>query len=243
MADQLASRLRARLLRDEFRPGDKLPTEQALCRQYGVSRTVVREALATLRANGLVIARRGSGVFAARRSELPQRFSLFLQPTDRLSSLIDMLELRAAVESEAAALAATRCSPSELARIQECYRDISAALERGELAEDQDFQFHLAIARATHNRHFVEFFEFLGKRTIPRSQLRSELQSRSEPAAKDAVTGSESSAYLECIQEEHRRIVEAIASRDKVRAHSSMQTHLRGSQERYRRLMEQTGEK
>lgn len=230
MAEQLAAKLRARLRQKEFRPGDRLPTEQSLCHQYRVSRTVVREAIATLRADGLVIARQGSGVYVTMQQEPLFGFSLFAQPADKFSSIIEMLELRAAVESEAAALAAQRRSPAELAKMHECYDEISEALKRGELAEDQDFQFHLAIARATHNRHFVEFFEFLGQRTIPRAQINSDHLPRG------GISSDERSSYLARIQQEHHKIVSAIADRDGTRAHSSMQAHLRASQERYQSM-------
>jgi DNA-binding FadR family transcriptional regulator len=226
LSEQIADKLRARLDSGTLQPGDRLPTEQALGETYGVSRTVVREALATLRADGLVAARQGSGVFVRERPAQPFGLSLLNFTADRISSIIETLELRAAVESEAAALAAERRSPAELEKIHEQFAAISVAIAAGELAEEQDFSLHLAIAEASHNQHFVEFFRFLGQRTIPRSQLFAEPHRGDPPMA-----------YLERIQVEHARIVDAIAAGDPEKAHAAMRKHLKGSQNRYQRLM------
>lgn len=225
--EQVADQIRRLLASGSLEPGDRLPTEQALCDEHQVSRTVVREAIASLRADGLVVSRQGSGVFVAQPPVQPFRLSLFdgVAP-DKISSIIEILELRAALESEAAALAAERRSPGEMAKIQESFAAIAAGVVAGGQAEDQDFAFHLAIAEATHNRHFVEFFRFLGERTIPRNQINEH--------------GS-TAPYLQQIQLEHRQIVEAIAARNSQQAHASMRAHLKGSQNRYQLLTDKSG--
>lgn len=222
---QTTAKLRDWMAQSELKPGDRLPTEAALCQTYGVSRTVIREAIAALRADGVVEARQGSGVFVVDLEARPFGLSLLGVAPGQLSAIIESLELRAAVESEAAALAAERWSPGELAKIQEQYDAISQAVASGAGAEDQDFAFHLAIANATHNRHFVEFFRFLGQRTIPRRQL----QATDGPKIGDAD-------YLARIQGEHLEILNAIAERDAAGAHRAMRAHLRRSQARYQRL-------
>jgi GntR family transcriptional regulator, transcriptional repressor for pyruvate dehydrogenase complex len=230
LSEQIAEKLRSRLESGALQPGDRLPTEQALGETYGVSRTVVREAIATLRADGLVVARQGSGMFVRELPAQPFGLSLLTSAPDRISSIIETLELRAAVESEAAALAAERRSPAELEKIREQFAAISVAVAAGALAEEQDFSFHLAIAEASHNQHFIEFFRFLGERTIPRSQLFAQSRHDDGPVA-----------YLERIQAEHARIVAAIATQQPVKAHDSMRRHLKGSQDRYQRLMHWQG--
>ena len=226
LAEQVAGRLRGRLTSGELRPGDRLPTEHELGRANGVSRTVVREAIAALRADGLVVARQGSGVFVAEPPDPGLRFGMLAFDPEKLSSIIETLELRAAVESEAAALAAERCSPGELANIRERHQAMAEAVAAGGRAEAQDHDFHLAIAESTHNRLFVEFFRFLGARTIPRAQ------------AADSQSGGINPAYLRLILDEHRRIAEAIARRDGPAAHAAMRAHLKQSQARYQALAE-----
>lgn len=221
LAERISADLRARLGSGELRTGDRLPTEHELVRLHGVSRTVVREAIAGLRADGLVVARQGSGVFVAERPpETPTLSLLSLEP-DRISSIIETLEMRAAVESEGAALSAERRSPAELAKIRETHRAMADAVAAGEQAEGQDYAFHLAIAESTHNRHFVEFFRLLGARTIPRAQTGDAAASR---------------LYLARIRDEHALIVDAIGRADPVTAHDAMRAHLKGSQERYQNL-------
>src|SRR5690242_9756470 len=107
LTDQLAERLAARILGDQMRPGDRLPTVDALCADFGVSRTVVREALSRLKAEGLVETRQGSGAFVA--NEVASRpFRLPAKSPEAADAVIAVLELRRSVETEAAALAAER---------------------------------------------------------------------------------------------------------------------------------------
>lgn len=218
--------LRGRIERGELKPGDKLPTEQALIREFGVSRTVIREAIAGLRADGLVEPRQGVGVFVlappAPNSELP----LLTLPTQKISDIIESLELRTAVEVEAAGLAAERCSPAQEAEIHSRLRDFEARVRSGESTEAEDFAFHVAVAEAANNQQFREFLAFLGRRTIPRSQLRRAVGQAVAPLASDAD-----------LFQEHRAIFEAILARDPEAARAAMRRHLAGSLARYRQLM------
>ncbi|MCR4268504.1 FadR/GntR family transcriptional regulator [Nitratireductor sp. ZSWI3] len=213
--------LRRRIVEGELSVGDKLPSEAELTRQYDVSRTVVREAIAALRYENMVEARQGAGVFV--RNNQPSGGSPFPQPdTARISSIIEILELRAAVEMEAAALAAARRSPAQEEMILERYDDIDALIAAGKPTRDADMAFHLAIADATNNPRFREFLELLGKNAIPRTVLQPD---------SDTATPRD---YLLKIQEEHRHIAEAISARDEAAAREAVRTHLIGSQHRYR---------
>lgn len=223
--------LRDRIVSGTVRPGDKLPTERALIAEFGVSRTVIREAVAGLQADGLVEPRQGAGVFVLERPEGDGHgLSLLSQDWRKISSILEALELRTAVEIEAAGLAAERRSPAQDAKIGEALDAIGARIARGESAEEADFAFHLAIAEATNNRYYREFLTFLGTRTIPRAQF-----ARRDGAAPVAME------RLLQFQDEHRAIAEAIAAGDPERARDAMRVHLRGSLERYRALLGRTG--
>ncbi|MGF1592559.1 MAG: FadR/GntR family transcriptional regulator [Kiloniellaceae bacterium] len=218
--------LRQRIESGELKPGDRLPTEQELVKHFGVSRTVIREAVAGLRADGLVQPRQGVGVFvlepAAPNAELP-RLTL---PTRKISDIIESLELRTAVEVEAAGLAAARCSPAQEAEIHSRLKDFEARLRAGEPTDAEDFAFHVAVAEAANNQQFKEFLAFLGRRTIPRSQLRQAVgASIAPPVSDDKLYG------------EHCAIFEAILARDPEAARAAMRRHLAGSMERYRALI------
>lgn len=227
LTGQVIDNLRRRILDGPLRAGDKLPTESKLIEEFGVSRTVIREAIAGLRADGLVEPRQGVGVFVLTPPERAPDMSFLAGSPDKISAIIEMLELRAAVEIEAAGLAAQRRSPAQEISIREAFREMDACLERGESAGEADRNFHLAIAEATNNRSFRDFFTFLGSRTIPRAQLESSAGERTSVPA-----------YVRQVQEEHRAIMDAIAVRDSDAARDAMRVHLKGSHERYRKLIE-----
>lgn len=217
LSDTVESTLEARIRAGAPAPGERLPTEQQIGAEFGVSRTVVREAVARLRARGMVEARQGSGLFVAAAD--PHG----LAGRDRIPAVLDVLELRMAVEIEAAALAARRRSPAQDMRIREAARDMGLAIERGEQATDADFAFHHAVAEATNNRVFVEFLDGLGARTIPRAHL-------GPPAAPDQD-------YLRKVQAEHVAVMRAIAEQDADAAREAMRAHLQESQRRYRAFL------
>ncbi len=217
--EQLAEEIKS----GRLAPGARLPTEQALTRAARVSRTVVREAVAALRAEGLVVTRQGVGAFV---SAEPQRAPFRIEP-ERMQSLDDILsvmELRLGVEIESAGLAAERASRSQLKIIGNALEAIERAAQEGRSAVDEDLEFHRAIAQATGNREFPRFLQFIGRHLIPR---------RTVSGLTERMGGSR--AYLGLIQEEHRRLYQASAARD------AMRRHLTRSLERYRKLAAELG--
>jgi GntR family transcriptional regulator, transcriptional repressor for pyruvate dehydrogenase complex len=206
-------------------PGDKLPTEPALIQRFGVSRTVIREAVAELRAEGLVESRHGAGVFVLERPDPAGRLTLSAPVAGRISAIIEEVELRAAVEIEAAGLAALRAAPAQMAEIHEAYQNFAQLVRRGEPTAEADFAFHMAIARATNNARFEEFLAQLGRRTIPRETLRSAIGEGAHLPNRDSQLNAE-----------HRDVAEAISNRDVEGARDAMRRHLIGSLERYRVL-------
>lgn len=202
--------------------GDRLPTEQQMILQFGVSRTVVREAISGLRANGLVEARQGSGVFVTgKRSMIDLGF--ISGEIASLSSVLDLLELRTPIEVEAAGLAAIRRSSGQDADICMAFDRLGEMIERGENSINADFELHLTIVQATNNRHFIDVLTFLGQKTIPRSHLFQ-------------VPENDAKAYLRRVHAEHGRIVKAISAQDAEGAREEMRQHLVGSYQRYRAL-------
>jgi DNA-binding FadR family transcriptional regulator len=220
LSEQLAEQIKS----GRFAPGARLPTEQALTRAARVSRTVVREAVAALRAEGLVITRQGVGAFV---SAEPQRAPFRIEP-ERLQSIADILnvmELRLGVEIESAGLAAERASRAQVRAIGAAFDTIGRAAAAGKSAVDEDLAFHRAIAEATGNAEFARFLQFIGRHLIPR---------RTVSGLPERMGGQR--AYLALIQDEHRRICQAIESRDPKAAREAMRRHLTRSLERYRKL-------
>jgi GntR family transcriptional repressor for pyruvate dehydrogenase complex len=142
-----------------------------------------------------------------------------------LSSVLEVLELRMAVESEAAAIASERATAIQIKAIREAQQVLGRAIANGERAVKEDFAFHLAIAAATQNNRFVEFLEFLGRLIIPRQSIR-------------AIDGSAEGLrkYLSRIEKEHDAILQAIGAHAPKKAREAMRRHLLNSRERYREL-------
>jgi len=218
--EQLAEQIKS----GRLAPGTRLPTEQALTRAARVSRTVVREAVAALRAEGLVVTRQGVGAFVSAEA---QRAPFRIDP-DRMQSLEDILrvmELRLGVEIESAGLAAERATRAQLRAIGAALEAIERAAAAGNSAVEEDIALHRAIAEATGNDEFPRFLQFIGRHLIPR---------RTVSGLPEQMGGRR--AYLALIQEEHRRIYQAIESRDPKAARDAMRRHLTRSLERYRKL-------
>ena len=131
--------------------------------EFGVSRTVVREAISKLQAAGLVDTRHGVGTFVVGlgdvRPPLPHR----AEQLATLRDVIAVLELRIGIETEAAALAAQRRSGANLAAMREALDAFARAVAAGRDAVGPDFRFHLEIARATQNPHFAELMNYAGR--------------------------------------------------------------------------------
>ena len=223
LALELVASLGDRIRDGRIAPGDKLPTEAAVMAEFGVSRTVVREALSKLQASGLVETRHGIGTFAVGFGDAAP-FRIAPDQVATLRDVIAVLELRIGVETEAAALAAQRRTARNLADMRAALDAFTAALAEGRDAVGADFQFHLEVSRATQNAHFADLMGALGTMIIPRSRLE-------RPAAAEA----DRDTYLRRVNSEHESIFDAIASQDPDAARAAMRTHLANSRERRRR--------
>jgi DNA-binding FadR family transcriptional regulator len=219
-------RISGEIMGGRLAPGDKLPTEQQLMNAYGVSRTVVREAVAALKADGLVRTRQGSGAYVAETSE--RAAFRIADDAATVETIIDVMELRRAVEVEAAGLAAERASAADKRSIVAALNAFSRAVESGEDAIAEDFALHVAIAEAAHNAQFINFLTFLGRHVIPRQSIRTQLTSPAEQRT-----------YLARLKSEHARIVTAIGEGQIQPARRNMRTHIDHSLQRYHRFFEQ----
>ncbi len=224
LAQRVIDQLRLQIETGKLRAGDQLPTEPQLEAEFDVSRTVVREAIADLRAAGLVQPIQGKGVFV---SEATARSGLLLTPVEikSLPETLELLEFRMAAEGEAAAIAAYRRTAEQEAAITAANRKMALLIEQGMSTIEADYEFHLAIAVATNNRFYVDVLQHFGSRTIPRGQFPT------LPEANDR-------AYLQKVHAEHAEILVAIADQDPERARQAMRAHLMASQRRYRLLAE-----
>jgi DNA-binding FadR family transcriptional regulator len=221
LAQSVADDLDARIRQSVLKTGDKLPTESAIMEQYGVSRTVVREAISYLQAAGLVQTRHGIGTFVL---EPPQAgLAIGAESIATLRDVLAILELRISMETEAAWLAASRRTDAQLAGLKDALTDMRRAQAAGQTSVEADVRFHRLIAEATANRYFVEMLGQLGNALIPRARLDVPALEQERPAD-----------YFERLDGEHTAIFDAIARQDPEAARMAMRTHLSSSRERLR---------
>jgi len=226
LAAELVARLTADITSGKLPPGSRLPTEQEMIAAIGVSRTVVREAVAALRADRLVVTRQGAGAFVADYVRRP--FRIDFDASTPLREVLNVIELRTGIEVEAAGLAAERASAAQIEKIADALAAVQDAIDRGDNAVDQDFEFHCAIADATGNPQFKRFLEYLGRFIIPRRTV----WRASAPTSKRT--------QLALFQREHEQIFHAISKHAPAEARAAMQRHLVNSRARYEKLSAET---
>lgn len=226
LAEKAVDALAAPIRAGQLKPGDKMPTESETMQRLGVSRTVVREAISRLQASGLVETRHGIGTFVSQPPTDPVRVS----PTsiDTAIDTVALLEVRIALEVEAATLASQRRTPEQLAAIKEAV-DRLTKLEQADDnpiqdAIDADYAFHQSIAMATGNAYFLEYLAHLGKSAIPRSRL--------------LIDTNAHQRYLHTLNQEHRLIYFAIKAQDPAAASEAARNHLFNSQSRLKRALQ-----
>ncbi|MDY7564135.1 FadR/GntR family transcriptional regulator [Pseudomonas sp. RTC3] len=215
---RVVSAIRTEIDSDQLAPGSRLPTEQQLAEQLNVSRSVVREAIAQLKADGVLIARRGLGSFI---SQTPTGTVFrFPKKNGRRPDLAQMFEMRLWIETQAASIAAVRRDAADLQRMKEALQEMHDKRTDFEAAALADVEFHRAIAEASKNDYFVAFHDFL------RSQLAAARKTAWENSASRFVSGSVDAAH------EHQALYQAIADGDRHAAAACADAHLRASAKR-----------
>lgn len=209
---QVTRTLREAIAAGSYAVGDRLPSEAQLTERFGVSRTVVREAIASLRADGLVQPRQGAGVFVT----APRPKGANSLAADGDDELIEVLELRMALETEAARLAALRRSVQQAAEIARCAE--ASADPTGDVAQ-KDFAFHAAIAAATNNPKFLSVLEMISPEPLPKTGV--------------------GPSVIAASAAEHSDIAEAIAEGNSELARATMRGHLEASLARLRARLRQ----
>jgi GntR family transcriptional repressor for pyruvate dehydrogenase complex len=211
LADQVTEALTSKIVGNEF-PGSQLPSEQAMAEGFGVSRTVIREAVSRLKAEGLIDTRQGRGAFV-RTDRLDVPFRIDLNSKDLLGSLLHIIELRRGLDAEIAFLSATRRKREQMAAIRRALTDIEKASKAGRDAAAEDLAFHLSIARATGNPIFLELLRFLNQFLyIAIRVTRANEDMRVE--------------YSEQTRVEHMAIASAIERQDPEAAATAAKTHM-----------------
>lgn len=210
-SDQIYEEIMARIVSGALPEGERLPAESEMAETFGVSRPVIREALARLRADGVIVSRHGSGSYVQRK---PAVDFLQLAPIGGVADLLRAYEYRVALEGEVAWLAAERRTETDLRLLSAALKDMRAAMDERRVGAEADLRFHRAIAAATKN----PLFEF-------------SMQALSEYIAEGVALTRKLSlkvgrARLELVQAEHERIYQAVRAHDSAGAREAMRSHI-----------------
>lgn len=208
--ERVADDLARQILGGAFEVGARLPSERLLAEQYDVSRPTIREAVIALEVDGLVEVMTGSGVYVRATTRANGRAA----PMD--IGPFELLEARAAIEGESAALAALRISDSQLRSLTVLVEEMAAENKRDVvMSEDADRRFHLAIAEATQNSAIMHVVTELWDARERSLQSVKFLQKARAEGVKPRI-------------DEHAAIVDALTTRDPERARQAMRRHLEG---------------
>lgn len=224
LAEEVVERLTASIREGVILPGRKLPSESALIDKFGVSRTVIREAISRLQAAGLIETYRGKGSFVLTKPS-DHSFSLDSSLFNDVSDVVELVDFRLGIEVESAGLAAARHTGVQLLRLENAANALRANPNNPSRAVEADFDFHHSVALATGNGLYADLLSSLGPAMIVLPRRR--LDTHDDQPAGD-------SRYRR-ICDEHDAILSAIAAHDELAARAAMRLHLVNSRERLRR--------
>lgn len=212
LSERLANWLLQRIESGQWPAGHRLPPEQQISREHGVSRTVVREAVSRLKSMGWLRSRQGSGIYVC--SQAAAR-PLAFDPTvlTSMSAVLQVVEVRRSLEGEVAALAAQRITPARQARIDKSLAAIDKAVDEGRDGVEEDLAFHRAIAQAAGNPQFERMLDFLDQ------YLRDAIR---VTRANEAMQAQ----FMRQVRQEHQAIAQAVASGDASAARRAAVRHM-----------------
>lgn len=218
LTDEVAAAIASRIQSGKLHPGEQLPAERQLAGSLGVSRPVIREALAQLKLDGFIESRQGVGVFV---TPTPGNASFRLDRGNGAAAddLKQIFELRQIVEVAASELAAIRRTERNLRAMRTAFSRMEKCVHDGTDGSQADDAFHCAIATATGNSYVGRFVQFLGQA----------FASSRRPTWSDAGCAAGKAVAA---QREHRKLLDAIVAGDPRAARGAALTHLRNSIER-----------
>lgn len=210
---RVAKLISSEIIDGRLRPGDQLPTEQELANMFGVSRNVVREAIARLRTEGVLRSRQGAGVFVA-EAQARTAFRIEREDLQDLSQFRNLFELRGILEIEAAGLAAARRGKDDMKAIDAAMKQLKDDAN----SIDADLSFHRAIAHACGNSYIATFISFISEHV------------RETIAMGRSTLDPETNAHIQV--KEHSAIHEAIVKGEPTQARAAMRKHLANAAKR-----------
>jgi GntR family transcriptional regulator, transcriptional repressor for pyruvate dehydrogenase complex len=217
LSDMIYEAILARIVDGEFAIGGKLPTEHALSEQLKVSRPVLRQALKQLRADGAITSRQGSGSYV---NGQPDRAIMRFAPVGSIADIQRTFEFRAAIEGDAAYLAAQRRSTTQLQALRDAFQKLEICVQNGHLGVDEDEDFHAHICQASDNPYFSAVRQSI-QHNIRTGMILNRNLSLTKPGDRPHL-----------VQSEHKRIFEAVKNQNADEARTAMRAHIENARRR-----------
>ena len=205
LPEETANRIRQLIQECKLVPGDRLPSERDLCARFSVSRPVVREALSRLNSEGLVLIKRGVGVYVSERDPRGA-FRIEDFAIEEKISITQVMELISTVEVAATRLAATRRSSEDLKQMRKCLLGMEYAIASDRLGDEEDYEFHQAIVLATQNPYFESLSQHLEH--TARRMIRA-LRSNTKTRHKNQIDAVQAEHQAEAEQRVERAVDQA----------------------------------
>lgn len=218
LAQRVVAGVKDKIFAGDLPPGHKLPSEAELIDEFGVSRTVVREAVTRLRAEGLVETFQGRGSFVLAVPE-PTSFTVESAAIRSHHDVLDMIDFRLGIECEAAALAAARVTATGADAVRTALAEFTAAAP--EDAVEADFRFHRAVAAVSGNRFYLDLLDSLGPMMI--------MLARTRLGDAHSITDA---THADRVCREHDAVAAAVIDGDPELARAAMRLHLGNTRRR-----------
>jgi DNA-binding FadR family transcriptional regulator len=216
LSDFVYHKLFSKIAAGEYAVHQRLPSEHEICQAYSVSRPIVRAALDRLRSDGLIYSRQGSGSFIRVGTTQPV---VGFGPVGTIGDIQRCYEFRIGCEGEAAFFAARRANAEAIAEIKATMGPLMKGARRFSYEDTADFQFHLAIARASNNQYYVQALQAMKDHIAIGMKVGG-----------TALNGSDRA--IERVIEEHEMVIRAIVDREPEKARDAMRQHVINSQYR-----------
>lgn len=217
--EEIVDQLMQRIQSGELQPGDRLPAERILAKEYEVSRAVVREAFRAMERMGCVESQVGGGTYVKtpELSDVVDPFSILFMQDEKFAE--ELLETRLLLETEIARLAAERRTEEQIADMKETLLDMSKDIIQGGTGEEQDIEFHAQLVKAAGNRALelvISTCSEVLNRTV-------EVTQRVEGVPRQALF-------------DHERILNAVVRQDSTQAVQFMREHLLSAQQNLKKM-------
>lgn len=218
LTDQVAAQLLSRIEDGALQADARLPTETQMSAQFGVSRTVVREAVSRLKSMGRLVSRQGSGVFVAPAHSAR---ALAFDPSvlQSMDAVLQVVEVRRVLEGEVCALAAQRIDARKAQDMHQALDRLKLAVAQGHDGVEEDLAFHRSIARAADNPHFEHLLGFLEQYQRPAMRVTRANESMHQ-------------AFLSAVNREHEAMAAAITRGDSAAARRAAVRHMANAAQR-----------